>query len=204
LALKEITAMTQQPVDPVPSIPEAEATGATKPISEDFKAVSGVPVVNLIFRHVATLPGGLEWSWDVLRPLYASDAVAMHATHLMDDLETPALPRLPHAALRAVGVDAAGESAINRILDAYNRSNPMNLEIRHQRIGHHPQPMPHPLGEPRGFVQVIDRGGTGHAPNRLVMGHQVFRDPIDHPSGSPLYSEECGRRRHTGLAPHCD
>ena len=63
----------------------------------------------------------------MLRPLYASGAVATHATHLMDDLETPALPRLSQAALRAVGVDAEGESAINRILDAYNRSNPMNL-----------------------------------------------------------------------------
>lgn len=45
--------MTQPPVDPVPSIPEAEATGATKSIYADFKAVTGVPVVNLIFRHIA-------------------------------------------------------------------------------------------------------------------------------------------------------
>lgn len=119
--------MTQPPVDPVPSIPEAEATGATKAIYEDFKAVTGVPVVNLIFRHIATLPGCLAWSWEVLRPLYASGAVATYATHLMDDLETPTVPHLPRAALRAVGVDALGESAINRILDAYNRSNPMNL-----------------------------------------------------------------------------
>lgn len=119
--------MTQRPVDPVPSIPEAEATGATKAIYEDLKVVIGVPVVNLIFRHIATFPGCLEWSWEVLRPLYASGAVATYAMHLMDDLETPTVPRLPHAALRAVGVDALGESTINRILDAYNRSNPMNL-----------------------------------------------------------------------------
>lgn len=45
----------------------------------------------------------------------------------MDALESPAIPALPRAALWAVGVDAQGESAINRILDAYNRSNPMNL-----------------------------------------------------------------------------
>ncbi|WP_089722005.1 hypothetical protein [Candidatus Entotheonella palauensis] len=119
--------MTQPSVDPVPSISEAEAIGATKAIYEDFKAVTGVPVVNLIFRHIATLPGCLEWSWAVLRPLYASGAVATSATHLMDSLEIPAIPRLPHAALRAVGIDAPGEAAINRILDAYNRSNPMNL-----------------------------------------------------------------------------
>ncbi len=119
--------MTQRPVDPVPSIPEAEASGTTKTIYEDFKAVTGVPVVNLIFRHIATFPGCLVWSWEVLRPLYASGTVATYATHLMGDLETPTIPRLPPAALRAVGVDAPGESAINRILDAYNRSNPMNL-----------------------------------------------------------------------------
>ncbi len=119
--------MKQPPVDPVPSIPEAEATGVTKTIYEDFKAVTGVPVVNLIFRHIATLPGCLGWSWEVLRPLYAGGAVATYATYLMDDLETPTVSRLPQAALRAVGVDALGESVIKRILDAYNRSNPMNL-----------------------------------------------------------------------------
>ncbi len=119
--------MTQRAVDPVPSIPEAEATGSTKAIYEDFKAVTGVPVVNLIFRHIATFPGCLPWSWEVLRPLYASGAVATYAKQLMDDLETPTLPGLPRAALRAVGVDASGESAITRILDAYNRSNPMNF-----------------------------------------------------------------------------
>ncbi|PON14560.1 hypothetical protein C2W62_28420 [Candidatus Entotheonella serta] len=119
--------MTQRAVDPVPSIPEAEATGSTKAIYEHFKAVTGVPVVNLIFRHIATFPGCLPWSWEVLRPLYASGAVATYAKQLMDDLETPTLPGLPRAALRAVGVDASGESAITRILDAYNRSNPMNL-----------------------------------------------------------------------------
>ncbi len=113
--------------DPVPAISESEATGAIKALYEDIKAVTGVPVVNLIYRHLAILPGGLAWSWGVLRPIYASGEVAQLAETLMDDLALPTLPRLAPAALRAVGVDDASEQEMIRIFESYNRSNPMNL-----------------------------------------------------------------------------
>ncbi len=119
--------MAQPSGDPVPSITEQEAAGVIKAIYEDIKAVIGVPVVNLIFRHMATLPGCLEWGWEVLRPLYAGGEVSRAAEDLMGHLDLPVLPRLPAPALRAVGVDASGERMIARILDAYNRSNPMNM-----------------------------------------------------------------------------
>ncbi|MCZ6872093.1 MAG: hypothetical protein O7G88_00975 [bacterium] len=119
--------MAQPSGDPVPSITEQEAAGAIKAIYEDIKAVIGVPVVNLIFRHMATLPGCLEWGWEVLRPLYAGGELSRVAEALITHLELPAIPRLLAPALRAVGVDAPGERMIARILDAYNRSNPMNM-----------------------------------------------------------------------------
>jgi hypothetical protein len=113
--------------DPLPTIPEGEAIGAIKATYENIKAVIGVPVVNLIFRHIATLPGGLEWAWSMLRPLYAAGELVGAASRLMADIELPPLPRLARSALRAVGVDAEGERSIGQILDAYNRSNPMNM-----------------------------------------------------------------------------
>lgn len=113
--------------DPVASIAEAEATGTIKALYDDIKVVMGAPVVNLIYRHLATLPGCLEWAWGTLRPLYASGDLAQLAGELMDGVRGPSLDELPHAVLRSVGVESDGEQTIRRILDAYNHSNPMNL-----------------------------------------------------------------------------
>ena len=62
--------------DPIPAVSEAEARGDGARLFDDIRQVLGVPVVNLIFRHLATLPGGLAGSWGALRPLYASGQVA--------------------------------------------------------------------------------------------------------------------------------
>jgi hypothetical protein len=41
--------------DPVPAIAEASATGAVAEIFADIRTVLGVEVVNLIWRHLATI-----------------------------------------------------------------------------------------------------------------------------------------------------
>ena len=41
--------------DPVPAITEAAATGETAAIFADIRQVLGVDVVNLIWRHLATM-----------------------------------------------------------------------------------------------------------------------------------------------------
>ena len=55
--------------DPVPAVIEA-ATGETAEIFADIRRVLGVEVVNLIWRHLATIPGALPCVWGMLRPLY--------------------------------------------------------------------------------------------------------------------------------------
>jgi len=50
--------------DPVPAITEAGATGEIAAIFADIRHVLGVEVVNLIWRHLATLPGALPWAWE--------------------------------------------------------------------------------------------------------------------------------------------
>ena len=42
--------------DPVAAVTEAEASGETAEIFADIRAVYGVSVVNLIWRHLATFP----------------------------------------------------------------------------------------------------------------------------------------------------
>jgi hypothetical protein len=45
--------------DPLPAIAEAAATGKTARIFADIRHVLGVEVVNLIWRHLATIPDAL-------------------------------------------------------------------------------------------------------------------------------------------------
>jgi hypothetical protein len=45
----------------LPDMREAGAPAAINRIYADIKNASGTPLVNLIYRHLATIPGGLEW-----------------------------------------------------------------------------------------------------------------------------------------------
>lgn len=113
--------------DPVPAITEAEATGEIARIYGDIRATLGVPVVNLIWRYLATMPGALAWTWSSLRPLYASGQVAGAAAHLRRSLTLPDLPPWPASALSAAGLDDADCRAIRQMLASYDRGNSMNL-----------------------------------------------------------------------------
>jgi len=113
--------------DPVPAITEAEATGEIAEIYADIRATLGVPVVNLIWRYLATMPGALPWTWSTVRPLYASGEVAEAAAYLRQSLVLPTQPPWPAPALEAAGLTAEDRASIGRVLASYDRSNAMNL-----------------------------------------------------------------------------
>src|ERR1700722_1131171 len=81
--------------DPVPAITEAAATGETGAIFADIRQVLGVDVVNLIWRHLATMEGALPWAWWALRPLYVDGSVIHEATALHKALALPPMPSIP-------------------------------------------------------------------------------------------------------------
>jgi len=60
-------------------IPEAHAEAETLTLYEDIRAITKIPVVNLAFRHLATIPRALPWVWTRLRPLYKSGAAVQKA-----------------------------------------------------------------------------------------------------------------------------
>jgi len=113
--------------DPVPAITENEATGDVAELYADIRETLGIPLVNLIWRNLATMPGALDWAWSSVKPLYATGRIQNEAIGLIERQQLPAVPRFPTASLRAVGVDAETESVIRGILDSYDRSNPLNL-----------------------------------------------------------------------------
>ena len=78
---------------PVPAITEAAAIGETTAIFADIRQVLGVDVVNLIWRHLATIDGALPWAWGTLRPLYVDGSVISEATALHKALALPPMPR---------------------------------------------------------------------------------------------------------------
>jgi hypothetical protein len=119
--------VTNTSADPVPAITEADATGDIAALYADIRATLGVPVVNLIWRHLAVFPDGLPWAWESLKPLYASGAIAAEAAALSAGLEVPVLPGLSGPALAAAGVSNDDLSRITMILRSYERSNSLNM-----------------------------------------------------------------------------
>ena len=119
--------MTQRSGDPVPSIAEADATGEIADLYGDIRQSLGMPFVNLVWRNLASVPGGLKWSWTTMKPLYQQGAVYVEAQQLRDSQTLPPVPTLPRSVLRAVGVDADAEVSIRAAVDGYDRGNPLNI-----------------------------------------------------------------------------
>jgi len=89
--------------DPLPAITESEAAGVTAEIFADIRRVSKVGVVNLVWRHLATIPGGLPWVWGTVRPLYADGTVGREAAALRAGLSLPQVPAQPTAVFTSGG-----------------------------------------------------------------------------------------------------
>ncbi len=113
--------------DPVPAIAEADATGEVAALYADIRATLGVPVVNLIWRHLAMFPGALPWAWESLKPLYADDSIAAQAAALRAELDVPILVGLSAPTLAAAGLSSDDLRRITMILHSYERSNAMNM-----------------------------------------------------------------------------
>ena len=79
-----------------------------------------MPLINLVWRHMAAYEGVLEWAWDALEPAFASGALAVAATRTTRAIATtaPMLERIP---------DAEALIAARTVLAVYNHSNPINL-----------------------------------------------------------------------------
>ena len=113
--------------DPIPAITEAEATGATAAIFADIRAVYRVGVVNLIWRHLATIPDALPWAWGAIRPLYIDGTIVQAARLFRTGLEQPRLPLVPPEVFTALDLTPTDLTRIRDVLAAYDRTNSMAL-----------------------------------------------------------------------------
>ena len=108
-------------------LPESEASGEKARIYAEIRRLGGVPMVALIFRHLATLPGGIEWAWNALAPAWKSGRLQETAWRIAREAPMDDIAPIPREALAALAVDAAGLEEIRIVARAYNRANPENM-----------------------------------------------------------------------------
>ena len=103
--------------DPFPAIAEAASTGETAELFADIRATIGVRVVNLVWRHLATVDGSLPWAWQAVKPLYLRGMADHAVVGFREDMVLPKLGSL--AGNEPPSVDA--------VLASYDHSNTINL-----------------------------------------------------------------------------
>lgn len=111
----------------LPELAERAATGEKAAIYAEIRRLGGVPMVALIFRHLATLPGALEWMWAAMAPAWRSGLVQEPAWRVAREVPLAPLAAMPRPVLAVLGVDDESLDEIRVVLAAYNRANPVNL-----------------------------------------------------------------------------
>ena len=108
----------------LPEIPEGEAGPELRAIYAELKATAGTAMVNLVYRHIATIPDALPWAWTTIRSGIGHDRIGPAA----DRLAKPSFGRpLPAAAFRMLGLADDDVRAAARVVAAYNVANALNL-----------------------------------------------------------------------------
>ena len=113
--------------DTLPAVSESEASGEIADIYADIRETLNVSAINYVWRHIATIDGGLRWAWEAARPMFISGRVERECEHLQAQLSYPDLPGLSDTALSLVDVNRDGRDMIGAILDTYNRGNLLNM-----------------------------------------------------------------------------
>lgn len=113
--------------DTLPAIGENEARGEIAELYADIRQTLHVSAINYVWRHIATIDGGLRWAWQAAKPLFESGRVETECEHLMAELSFPVLPRFSATTMALVGVGDKDRALIAAILDTYNRGNLLNM-----------------------------------------------------------------------------
>jgi len=130
--------------DTLPAISESGATGEIAELYADIRETLNVSAINYVWRHIATIDGGLRWAWQAAKPMFASGRVEGECEHLQAQLAYPTLPRLSDTTLALVGVGGDGRDTIGAILDTYNRGNLLNMVSLSALLA---EPVARPAGE---------------------------------------------------------
>ena len=110
-----------------PEIREADASGDIADIYEQLRRGLRLPIVNLIYRHFATIPGGLQLVWSRLREPLLDGSLNRARERLATRPEIADALHLDAARLHSAAGSASDRSGILAITEFYNRGNITNL-----------------------------------------------------------------------------
>jgi hypothetical protein len=111
----------------LPEIHPLNAPPEIAAIYADIRLASGLSLVNLIWRHFAALPGVLDWAWDAVRPLVASEQMIAARQRLMANITLPSISPLTLDAWRAMGMTESDLNDFRDLIANYVRGNCTNL-----------------------------------------------------------------------------
>ena len=173
----------------LPELAERDATGEKAAIYAEIRRLGGVPMVALIFRHLATLPGALEWLWAAMAPAWRSGLVQESAWRVAREVPLVPIAAMPRPVLAVLGVDDGAFDEIDVVLAAYNRANPENLltvlcllRLVEGHAASHALAA-RPWSPPAAPGPLVPMGDIGSLPAEVAGLLQLVAAPV--PAGSP-------------------
>lgn len=145
----------------VAEIAEDAASGSVAALYADIRSSLGTDLVNLIYRHLATVPGALEWAWANLAPHFRSGEFDAHAGVLRERVR--GFAKAWAARFDFLSTPVAERRAAANLVGTYNHNNSRNLlAFRHLLEGGQGTPMVNPgprrmpwaLGGERGLPAI--------------------------------------------------
>ena len=125
-------------------IREEDATGDTALLYEQIRATLGTPVVNYIWRHLATIEGALPWCWTTV----AENAPRIQAAQ--PSLRAFSIRLLVERGIATPSIWRPRRRGLGDGVASYNRGNAWNLLsmtlLAAARAGQHPPPFSPPAG----------------------------------------------------------
>ena len=112
-----------------PEVHPLNASPKIAAIYADIREVSGLSMVNLIWRHFAALPDVIEWAWKGVRPIVASQQLVVARQRLINAIELPTLPSVSLQAWQTAGVGATDLTAFRDMMADYVRGNGTNIIV---------------------------------------------------------------------------
>jgi hypothetical protein len=113
--------------DPVTAVDEVTATGDTAEMFADIRQAMGIPLITSIWRGLAGMGDSLPTVWRAAKPIYLSGHTEPALARIVERACLPIPEPLAPSELTRAGIGHGGPNAIRTIIDAYNRSNGMNL-----------------------------------------------------------------------------
>ncbi|MCF3631004.1 hypothetical protein RJ527_11620 [Thalassospiraceae bacterium LMO-SO8] len=110
-----------------PEVHLAAADPATLRVYRNLMTAAGSGSPALIFRHMATYPGLLDWIWAAVGADVEAGWPGAAVWRIVADQGAVPLPAFTAEELARAGLDAAARATVGHMLTSYNRMNPVNL-----------------------------------------------------------------------------